>query len=129
MFEAARPWFVRGGGDGQRALIISSPASVLPHKVWLSCAAVVSSGNITTPGKKPSFETVTLTDPRRIAFWNDSTYNYASVFAALEKRYAAVIMVSPGAYFDFFGGFQPPSIRCFLRRHPSAEVRADTSVR
>ena len=44
----------------------------------------------------------------QIAFWNDSTYNYASVFAALEKRYAAVIMVSPGAYFDSSGGFRQP---------------------
>lgn len=53
-------------------------------------------------------ETRSDLNPGKIAFWNDSSYNYASVIAAVEKRYAAVILVSPGANFEFFGRLPPP---------------------
>lgn len=46
-------------------------------------------------------------DSHKIALWNDSTTNYATVFAAIEKRYAAVILVGASLYFDTFGRLPP----------------------
>jgi eukaryotic-like serine/threonine-protein kinase len=53
-------------------------------------------------------ETRSDINPGKIVFWNDSSYNYASVIAAVERRYAAVILVSPGGYFESFGRLPPP---------------------
>jgi eukaryotic-like serine/threonine-protein kinase len=53
-------------------------------------------------------ETRSDLDIGKIAFWNDSSYNYASVIAAVEKRYAAVILVSPGGDLEFFGRLPAP---------------------
>jgi len=36
-------------------------------------------------------------DTRKIAFWNDSTYDSGAIFAALEDRYASVIFMGAGS--------------------------------
>ena len=38
-------------------------------------------------------------DARKIAFWNDSTYNIGVVIAAIDRRYSSVILLGSGAAF------------------------------
>ncbi len=37
-------------------------------------------------------------DRRRIAFWNDSTVEFGAVFAAVDHRYASVLLIGGGSY-------------------------------
>jgi len=43
-------------------------------------------------------ETRSDVDARKIAFWNDSTWDYGVMFAAIDPRYASVILIGAGLF-------------------------------
>jgi hypothetical protein len=53
-------------------------------------------------------ETRSDIDTRKLAFWNDSTFEFGAVFAGIDRRYASVILIGAGVVPELY--HIPPEI-------------------